>query len=425
MSNLTHLIMAKQKAFGLYTGKLGESVGYRNTNGKVPGQIAVRQYQANVANPKTAPQANQRMRMKPAINFYRGLASLLDHSWQGVKYGARSRAKFMELALSPTLEGIPFVDKGEARFIPGEYPLSLGQVTQAFKIDFENPTSEDTIPCLYVTDFDDVSLNRDITFGEVSSEVLRDIPWLQDGDELTFVFVYKQGDFFIPIHRYIVLDTNSLANAMEIMASAGVRLGGGNVNVITGFASDGDDIPLFRYPDTIVAAGIIVSRHPSKNSSTWLRSTSYMVVSDDFKAEWMSNERYQNALATYRDKAVSLTSDWLLNQSENLGNSGGLNPTTTYEFSTKSVTIGGTTAQMAVLSVSGAEAKPILMPYGSTCVYGTISGRTITFLRTNALASKPADSAYYNATQVANAQSAYTIDVSDISDEPIVEDPGV
>lgn len=406
--------MAKQGLFGKYRGKLGDSVGYKIANAKKAGTIGTRQYVAEIANPKTQAQATQRMRMKPAINFYRGLASLLDHSWQGVKYGARSRARFMQLALSPTLTGFPYVDKGEERFIPGEYPVSIGSVPFTCSLRFGNNGY-----------FEGTGIFSDTTaadwektsWGDFSKEVLMRNSMLQDGDEVTIIWVSLVNGFYIPGHRYFVLDTTSLATCYDIFSGAGIAI-----------IDDGTCYPLPTMPTNeegnvfgnaglIVAGAIIVSRHPAKNSDTWLRSTSYMQVADSVKSEWMTEERLLTAKATYMDTAVDLTSDWLLNQSQNNTDNASLNPSTKYAVSMQTTSIGDVNKPMAVLSVDGATAKPIVMSKNNTLYYGTLSSKVITFSSANKIGGTPAADAFYTA---AAAQAVLT-DYTFVDDVPNIE----
>lgn len=274
------------------------------------------------------------MRMKPAINFYRGLADLLDHSWEGVKYGSLSRQKFMSLALSPTVQNIPFVDKGGTRFIPGEYPVSLGSVgvnTSDIAIRSASDGSYMYVNWDSLAGFEGVGSFASDTWGVVSAQIIAANPALHDGDEITLIVVTENNGFYIPRHSYLVLDTASSLTVLTVFNSAGFIV---NTSGLLSFVvkdsydAEGD---VFTFADTnIVAAAIIVSRHPSRTSTTWLRSTSTMVVSDTFKALWMSTDRYAAALLTYQDSATELTSDWLLNQAGSAsgnagsGDSGGL-----------------------------------------------------------------------------------------------------
>lgn len=319
--------MSKGAFNGLLKGKLGNTIFYKVTNSSDKEKQGQRQYVASIANPRTAPQATQRMRMKPAINFYRGLADLLDHSWEGVKYGALSRQKFMQLALSPTLAGVPYVDKGESRFIPGNYPLSMGSVGANVEIvRFADGAS-------FLVDInlsnEAVDWDAQTTWGVVSQAIINGSAGLRDGDELTFIAVVQNGNLFFPVHTYVVLDVTSTLAAYQVMVNSKVS--------ITRNSTQGTYIDIAKsasltnqheyegvnYEGNCVAAGVIVSRHPSRTSTTWLRSSSNLVCSDSFKAAWMSADRFAAALATYQNSATDLTSDWLLNQAENQGSTSG------------------------------------------------------------------------------------------------------
>lgn len=315
--------MSKGAFNGLLKGKLGNTIFYKVTNSSDKEKQGQRQYVASIANPRTSPQATQRMRMKPAINFYRGLADLLDHSWEGVKYGALSRQKFMQLALSPTLQGIPFVDKGESRFIPGNYPISLGSVganTQILTISSSGAPAP-----VYFAEFAALAFSDDLsasnTWGSWSEEsITKSNGMLRDGDEITCIAVYEVEGVYVPMHSYVVLDTNSSLPAPQVMANAKMYLSDESFKFIRDVAFDAQDGMTFEdIRDPMVAAGVIVSRHPSRTSTTWLRSSSTLFVSDSFKATWMSADRFAAAQATYMNSATDLTSDWLLNQAENQG----------------------------------------------------------------------------------------------------------
>lgn len=317
--------MAKGNLNGLLTGKLGNTIFYKVTNSANKEKQGSRQYVATIANPKTAPQASQRMRMKPAINFYRGLADLLDHSWEGVKYGALSRQKFMQLALSPTLEGIPYVDKGETRFIPGEYPVSLGSVSVDASVDSFTSIDSSNQNVAHLTSivFSD-EINQIMSWGEWSQVAIDNSNGqLRDGDELTFIAVYQNGDYFLPRHTYIVLDVSNTLPAWNVLSAARIVPSDETFGYSSGeFVEDGEEgVTFSRVTEAMVAAAVIVSRHPSRTSTTWLRSSSTMKVSDAFKAVWMSADRFAIAQATYMSSETDLTSDWLLNQAENASGS--------------------------------------------------------------------------------------------------------
>lgn len=321
--------MSKGAFNGLLKGKLGNTIFYKVTNSSDKEKQGQRQYVASIANPRTAPQASQRMRMKPAINFYRGLADLLDHSWEGVKYGALSRQKFMQLALSPTLTGTPYVDKGESRFIPGAYPLSLGSVGANTSIDAigvnagAKPQYFARMSALVFSD-DQSSSN---TWGSWSEDAIGlSNGMLRDGDEITFIAVYEIGGYYIPMHSYIVLDVTSTLPVPQVLSKVGVLVSDTSFSFVRDNSiNESGQWEYVAYTEEMVAAGVIVSRHPSRTSTTWLRSTSSLFCSKSFTDRWMSADRFAAALATYQNSASELTSDWLLNQADTpaVGGDGG------------------------------------------------------------------------------------------------------
>lgn len=331
--------MAKGSFNGLLTGKLGNTVFYRVTNSNNKEKQGQRQYNATMTNPRTRSQADQRMRMKPAINFYRGLSDLLDHSWEGVKYGALSRQKFMQLALSGEFEGFPYVPKGTAAFVPGEYPVSLGSVGVNTGVErLGGPTSDEwstaTMEGLY--GFTPNGAYHENTWGELSQRLVDLNVGLRDGDELTYICVYEKNGFFLPRHSYVVLDVNSTLTAKAVFEGAGFCIGeDGWFAFIEPNSYQEEDGTFDLISDPIVAAAFIVSRHPSRTSSVWLRSSSVMAVSEDFKNRYMSADAFTATRASYMDRTTDLTSDWLLNQADNntRGNngSGSLRPNFTLE----------------------------------------------------------------------------------------------
>lgn len=322
--------MSKGAFNGLLKGKLGNTIFYKVTNSSDKEKQGQRQYVASIANPRTAPQATQRMRMKPAINFYRGLADLLDHSWEGVKYGAISRQKFMQLALSPTLTGIPYVDKGESRFIPGAYPLSLGSVgaNAAIRtIGRSSGANQSYYAEMAALVFSD-DHSSSYTWGDWSDDaIVLSNGMLRDGDEITFIAVYEIDGVYVPMHSYVVLDVSSTLSVPQVLSKVGVLVSDINFQFVRENSINGSgEWEYSEYTQEMVAAGIIVSRHPSRTSTTWLRSTSNLFCSQSFTDRWMSADRFAAALATYQNAASELTSDWLLNQADTPavgGNAGG------------------------------------------------------------------------------------------------------
>jgi len=290
--------------FGAWTGKLANTVGYllKNSNNNVT--QGVRAYQPIVSNPKSEPQATQRMKMTAALNFYRQLGPILNNAWQGTKYGTESRQKFMSLAMSK-VTGIPFVDKGDKKFYPGEFPVAQGSIpTQSVTLI---STSNGALTTLKTT-LTANSLNT-LTWGEVSQDLVNLNFGIKNGDKLTFIVVAENNGEYMPVYTYVILNTQSEDLASIVFANSKLIITPVDSKIsfaINAFATTG------LATSSMVAAAIIVSRYPSAGN-TWERSNASMKCSDAYLALMMGTERFNNAAATYMNKSTSLSSDWYLN----------------------------------------------------------------------------------------------------------------
>ena len=295
--------MAKGSRNGLAKGKKGDSVYYRISGSNNKEQQGERQYVATIKNPKTMAQAAQRVKMTPAVNFYRAFQEeILDHSFQGEKYGARCHAAFMKAALKMSV-GFPFVPMGREAVAPGEYLMSRG-----------------SIPSL-IYDWDDSgnliceALSMDThtdKFGVWCQGCIDAAHFLQNGDQITFGFVMgnEDGNEF-PFVCRIVLDTTDETNTVgDVLAGAGISLN-----------QDGIVEPQSMDNFDIEGAVIIVSRPTISQTTgtvTWQRSTETMkpnFMLGYMRQRFFSQDAYDAAMYTYMAASRNnLTSDWYLNQ---------------------------------------------------------------------------------------------------------------
>lgn len=296
--------MAKQVGlFGNWTGKLANTVGYRIPLSANKITQGVRAYQPIVANPKTESQATQRMKMTAAVNFYRQLQVILNNAWQGQKYGSKSRQYFMSMAMSQ-LTGIPFVDKGDKRFYPGEYRVSQGSIP-------EQPIQDIQTGGLITTSLiiaGASSLAK--TWGELSQEIINSNFGIKDGDKLTFISVIRKNGQYLPAYTYVILNTESTEQAAAVFTASNIYPSQNEVNgtyylafTIVGATADNNNT---------VAAAMIVSRYP-QSGTTWERSNATLFCTAAYKANMMGANRYAAAAATYLNSASTLSSDWYLN----------------------------------------------------------------------------------------------------------------
>lgn len=327
--------MAKVVNGGNKKGKIGNSIFYtiKNSNNKVT--QGERIYQPNVTNPQSESQRAQRMKMKPATNFYAALSGILDHSFQGVKYGAMSRQYFLQQAIGKTQEVFPYLLKGEDKFVPGPYLMSKGYLASIAY----NMTEEDgAFIILSGIDYNNT------TIGNISLGLMNVNPTLQEGDQITFVFVEEvtvEGIIsFVPYFCRFLLDKSSTVEFEEAITNFEV----GTIGL------KWQPRPIVEQGSTTTAGFcVIVSRKNVDGGEVWQRSTERMLISDRVYNMYMSPDAYADALESYKRTAASYDSDYYLNNAETPEEAGGIE---SYSFANGTVnfTLGGTTeAHTAVI----------------------------------------------------------------------------
>lgn len=285
--------MSKGNLFlGKASGKVGSLVLYRIANSNNAETQGTRAYQAQVTNPKTEGQALQRLKLSPALNFYRQLARILNNAWQGQKYGNKSRQYFMSLAMSQST-GIPFVVKGDKRFYPGQYPVAQGSLTTQSVTAIAGNLLTTSLVSGGVTG----------SWGEVSQGIVNANFGIKDGDKLTFIFVGTRNGEYIPAFSYVILDTLSEVAAEEVLSSSNLTFAGASGAAL--------QIGLTNGPDAMVAGAVIVSRL-DKLTGSWERSNATMFCAASYLAAQMGQSAYETAVQSYMN-SEDYTSDWYLN----------------------------------------------------------------------------------------------------------------
>lgn len=280
-------------AFGFLRKSIG-SITYRTSTSSIDGtrkQVASLK-PTKVSNPRTIAQIVQRMKIGPAHLFYTAFEKAagsvennpLSHSWEGIQYGAKSRMRFLQLAM----QGEPkaYVPKGIKFPVPGIYQVSEGSLPN---LPNALHTQADAATILSVGSVLDAQQVERLQ--KIGAEV---------GDQVTFMALYdKGGVYYAGLARVII----GVGNNWSVLA--------GN-DVITGttLCTDGID---FETADGEVACGaFVLSRGISNNAK---RSTATMVISKNYQS-LMSPEAYNKAVESYVEGVSynSLNSTWYLNQ---------------------------------------------------------------------------------------------------------------
>lgn len=288
--------MAQSKTGGVY-GMLRKSVGsvtYSVSTASISGvrkQIA-RMKPTQVRNPKTLAQIVQRMKTGPAQLFYAAFEKVagsvennpLSHSWQGVQYGAKSRLRFLQLAMAGDPKA--YVPKGINFPVPGVYQVSEG-----------------TLPEMPSGIAGDAGTAIASVGGSLNSAAITTLSSLgaEVGDQLTILGLVEVDNVYkAAFSRVIVGEGNawSTGNNADLLA---------DVQILT----DGFDV---ESADTNVAAlALILSRGVSTSDAK--RSTAIMTLMPDY-LDLMSPEAYDAAVNSWMEGVSynSLNSDWYLNQ---------------------------------------------------------------------------------------------------------------
>lgn len=307
-------------------GKVGDLVLSKNNGTQI-----TRARNRYPKNPKTTKQAMQRMSFAALSTFYNAFENeVLNHSWQGVKYGGDSHNHFYKLALSPDVK-TPAVTKGSMSYVPSNYPMSRGTLRSlkyshamgdyreyggnAIKI-ITGLTAKTTISATDTTleNFIDIISNYNPYYA---------------GKQLTFIIVtLKDGNFINSVSR-IVLDKNAYTSEdlkkvfTTLLNGWALQTSGDDLIInplkISGEMTDGN---LYN----IVAYSIIVSNWDGKK---WCRSNENMVICEEtMPSNYFDGETFSEALKTYmnKDGNSSNTSDKFLNGAGNVPESG-LTPT--------------------------------------------------------------------------------------------------
>ena len=297
---------------GIWRGRKGSTVFYYNRNSNNAQKQAMRERVYEISNPQSNAQVSQRMKLLPAQRVQQQLLSVLKRSWQGVEYGGKSLNQFMKYALKMT-EGIPFVDKGDDRAIPGSYIISKG-----------------TIPQVYTT-VEDIDVHQTTLVGEEATaantewgtvcEYNVSSGFVENGDQITFVVCLTDANSTEQAQnaryswhvRSVIVDTTSLQTLEDVAQGWPFIL---DNEQVTGGAY------LIIKPRSqsynIAASAVVISRQ----SSTPMRSTAQLTVNENLLSYWFTQTRRSTARRSYQNQGGALSTNWPVDPDEEGGGGG-------------------------------------------------------------------------------------------------------
>lgn len=264
-------------------GKLAGTVIAKGANG----QTVIREL-VTPKNPKTEAQATQRMKMAACCNFYRGLSQILDHSFEGVKYGNSSRMYFMKQALSSNLT-VAAVERGSKGFTPLPLKVSVGSLT-APSLFIDNGVEF----ALALTKTPTQAQVTAMENRETAIPVIAELLDVEMGSQLTFISVNTSPVQKISVRR-LILQQNVQDDFDTIVPSISTQN-----SMLTWYASD-----------ELSAAAVILSKEVD---GKWLRSTSTMVLSQNKEEEVYNGVAVEAVKTSYMQKQSASLNDEYLNE---------------------------------------------------------------------------------------------------------------
>lgn len=300
---------------GLYlkgaSGKLAGAVLAKGTEG----DTIIREL-VKPANPQTEAQATQRMKMAAVCNFYRGLNQILDHSFEGVKYGNTSRMHFMKMALANPMS-VAAIDKGSKAFIPLPLMVSQGSLDSVIdKITWSND-----FPV-----FDFYSRVKEWDYNRAADIANLKHAFNATDGQVTFIFV---------LHSEMSKDTTHTVVVKRIILDPSDNVQDDLEDITSDLVPQEDGTAMYNIECSAVA--VIYSKEVN---GKWLRSTEKINLSTLFEENIYSLHKIDVAKAMYMKKQSVSNDDRYLNEgdSDKFGSISGI------VVDTKTVDIGASCA---------------------------------------------------------------------------------
>lgn len=280
--------MAKSHGFhGVFSGKVGGNVYFRNKASKM--KQGVRTYVANPTNPKSLSQAEQRMRMAPAVNCYRALKDIIDRGFQGRQYGNESRLRFLSLAMKR--EGGPYLMKGNKSFVPGSFQISEGSLIPITVTSFIDKSYQGILWPAFISDLF-FGFNTTATIAEVSRSIIDRNTDIQEGDQITFLNVRENG--FVSEISFIIDTTDTRTSA--------------SVGFVGASDSQRTIVCLIDSIEPIIAAAVIHSREGENGQHMRSNASLYVDTANAAVAPFFTEAARVDAIASYMASASAV--DW-------------------------------------------------------------------------------------------------------------------
>lgn len=280
--------MAKSTSFfGLRRGST-KSLTFQVLDGKQVTKDRV----SVVKNPKTTRQAEQRAKLLPAIRFMAIFSSIVDHSFENVTYGQKSKQHFLSMAMrmQPTNPML----KGQLGWYPQAYTISQGSLAT---IGAER-AGDNTMK---VFAFHGAT-------GTTYEGLLAANPRFQDGDQLTAIAVIEGSGGPNGESSYQLVYDRVIINSDNYDDSKLITQNGLFTFNFEDQAPDGCYCTYVNTDALIVSGAVVQSR---RTANKWLRS------SEEMFCDFLGYSDWNASVASYMAAASELKSPWYLNAANN------------------------------------------------------------------------------------------------------------
>ena len=267
--------------------KLGGSVLYQ-----AMGQTRQRELAANVANPRTNSQMEQRTRWANLVNFYRANAGWMKFAYETKKQNQSEYNKFMSLNVPSARIYLPKSLASQGGCIVDAYQMTQGSLA-SIEVLKSGAAWQTNLYLVSATDLDENS-----TIGEVTAQLLPANPAIREGDQLSFLRFTQMtnsstGVPFVVVRKYeVILKANDTRRFFDFMPADYITFGG------TAQA------PCIEVTDSGNAGGFLLVLSRTIGGKTYVSSQSIVVANNEaLIGAYSSTTARQEAIDSYGESA--------------------------------------------------------------------------------------------------------------------------
>lgn len=267
--------------------KLGGSVLYQ-----AMGQTRQRELAANVANPRTNSQMEQRTRWANLVNFYRVNAGWMKFAYETKKTNQSEYNKFMSLNVPSARIYLPKSIASQGGCVVDAYQMTQGSLA-SIEVLKSTASWQTNLYLASITELDENS-----TIGEVTAQLLPANPALRDGDQLSFLRFTQMtnsstGVPFVVVRKYeVILKANDTRRFFDFMPEDYITFGGT------------PQAPCIAVTDSGNAGGFLLVLSRTIGGKTYVSSQSIIVANNSALIDaYSSDSAKQEAIDSYGESA--------------------------------------------------------------------------------------------------------------------------